>query len=338
MTRTVRAQTPTDLLAMVPLLLGFHPTRSIVLLTLGEAHIPVHARQDLPEAPDRSEEVDRIVTELVSVARRSRLRRAAVVAYTDDASLGAAVALPLAAALTEAGVVVPVCVRADGQRWHDLAGSGAPEGVPYDLARHPLTLQAVVEGRVVMPSRDALRDTLRADDPDEVARVATAAELAGETLMEVCRGPGGEPDALRGRAHLIQEGRWVQHRLTVFLRDGDRLESHDVGRLLVGLAAIEVRDVAWALLDHDNAAQHVALWRDVVRRSPVETQAAPAALLAFAAWLCGDGALAWCAVDRSQAAEPGYSLAGLVAQALAGAVPPGHWRPLGPEALSLFDG
>lgn len=212
------------------------------------------------------------------------------------------------------------------------------EGTPYDLARHPLTLEAIVQGRVVMPSRGALRDTLLGDDPDEIDRVTAAAERSGDALMAACCNDGGPPDPQRGRSHLVQEGRWVQHRVSVFLHDGDRLESHDVGRLLVALAAIEVRDVAWALLDHDNAAAHVDLWRDVVRRSPLEAQAAPAALLAFSAWLAGDGALAWCAVERSQEAEPGYTLAGLVAQALSGAVPPHTWQPLGPEALSLFAG
>jgi Domain of unknown function (DUF4192) len=122
------------------------------------------------------------------------------------------------------------------------------------------------------------------------------------------------------------------------LRDGQRLDSHDVGRLVVAIAAVEVRDVAWAQIGHDDARRHVDLWSDVVRRCPRDALAAPAALLAFAAWLAGDGALAWCAVERSQEAEPGYGLAGLVTQALAGAVPPTAWIPLGPDALTLFAG
>ena len=72
-----------------------------------------------------------------------------------------------------------------------------------------------------------------------------------------------------------------------------------------------------------------------MRRAPVHLRAAPAALLGFAAWLSGDGALAWCAVERAQEAEPGYGLAGLL-HALAGAVPPSAWEPLGPEHLTLL--
>ena len=52
-----------------------------------------------------------------------------------------------------------------------------------------------------------------------------------------------------------------------------------------------------------------------------------AGLLAFAAWLSGDGALAWCAVERCLAADPDHTLAHLVARALEQAVPPSEWSP-----------
>jgi hypothetical protein len=90
-------------------------------------------------------------------------------------------------------------------------------------------------------------------------------------------------------------------------------------------------------MDHDNARGHVALWQDVVRRVPADLRAAPAALLGFAAWLTGHGALAWCAVDCAQRAQPGYGLAGILADALAGAVPPSTWTPPGPEEVTLLD-
>jgi len=60
---------------------------------------------------------------------------------------------------------------------------------------------------------------------------------------------------------------------------------------------------------------------------PQHVRAAPAALLGFAAWLAGNGALAWCAVDVAEEAEPGYPLAALLASTLAGAVPPAVWQP-----------
>ena len=344
--KTLMAKTPTDLLAMVPYLLGFHPEDSVVVMTVGAAETPVHARQDLPEVPD---DVALLVEDLVTVAVRSGVARVVVIAYTSDEVLADAVVGPLAAGLEDAGVRVPIAMRADGERWYCLGevtgyssnrcpGSCPADGTPYDLARHPMTLEAVVDGRLVHASREALRDSLVGGDPEEVDRVAAAVDAAGERLLDACRAaPGGTiPEA--ARPHLVQEGRWVQHRVRRFVRDGQRLDSHDVGRLVAAVTSIEVRDVAWAQIGHADSRRHVDLWSDVVRRCPRDVLAAPAALLSFAAWLAGDGALAWCAVERCQEAEPGYSLAGLVTQALAGGVPPTAWRPLGPDALTLFAG
>jgi hypothetical protein len=69
----------------------------------------------------------------------------------------------------------------------------------------------------------------------------------------------------------------------------------------------------------------VRLWTDAVQRAPAGLVAAPAAVLALAAWLAGHGALAWCAVDRSRAAGPELTLADLVADLLTRAVPPSVW-------------
>jgi hypothetical protein len=74
----------------------------------------------------------------------------------------------------------------------------------------------------------------------------------------------------------------------------------------------------------------VELWSDAVRRLPATHVAGPAAVLAFAAWLVGDGALSWCAVDRCRESEPAHSLAGLVAQLLESATPPDAWATLQP--------
>ena len=78
-------------------------------------------------------------------------------------------------------------------------------------------------------------------------------------------------------------------------------------------------------MTRENANAHVTLWTDVVRRTPTRFFAAPATLLAFAAWLSGHGAFAWCALDRCRESEPNYALAELLARMLDGAVPPTAW-------------
>jgi Domain of unknown function (DUF4192) len=56
--------------------------------------------------------------------------------------------------------------------------------------------------------------------------------------------------------------------------------------------------------------------------------AAPASLLAFTAWQCGDGALASIALDRALADIPGYSMALLLRDAGTGGTPPSAAVPL----------
>jgi hypothetical protein len=52
--------------------------------------------------------------------------------------------------------------------------------------------------------------------------------------------------------------------------------------------------------------------------------------------LQGNGALAWCAVDRARQADPDQPLAALVADALEGAVPPTAWPGMDPARLRLL--
>ena len=315
---TVRATGPADLLALVPGFLGFHPEDSVVLVTVGDARQPFHARVDLPTDPVSVEE---LTSYLSRVAVRCGVRTVAVLVYSDDDALAEDIVDDLAARLWEVDVEVACAVRADGERWWALGANAGGPGTPYDVSCHPLMAQAVVDGTVVRANRRELADTLVGDP--------AAVEDVGARVDGVVAHVGP----------VLAEGRWVRQRVRRHLEDGRPLDASDVARLVVLLRlSVELRDVAWAEMTHANAARHVDLWRDVVRRTPAALQAAPAALLAFAAWLTGNGALAWCGVDRAQQAEPDYGLASLVCQALAGAVPPSAWRPLSPDDVPLFRG
>jgi hypothetical protein len=328
---TVRASGPDDLLALVPSLLGFHPESSVVLLTVGDARHRFHARVDLPDDPPGVEELTGYLAE---VASRHGLTRAAAVVYTQDAVLADAVAGELDRRLDLAGVDLVCVIRADGERWWPFHGGDEGPGTPYDVGAHPLMAQAVLDGTLVRRNRQELADSLVGDDPEAVERVAGLAEEVTGRLAHALSASAGAGER---RAHLAVEGRWVRSRVCRHLEDGVRLDDHDLARMLTLLAvSLEVRDVAWAEMSHANAEQHVALWLDAVRRSPVDLRAAPASLLGFAAWLAGEGALAWCAVDCAQEAEPDYGLAALLTQALAGAVPPSAWQPIPREVLTLF--
>ncbi len=338
-TRTFTVHSPDDLLAAVPCILGFHPDDSLVLMTTAGGDDHFHARVDLPE--DDLDTLE-LVDHLTGVARRNGVQRVALVAYTEDQCLAEDLVTRLDAGLAADGVAVVLAIRADGERWYAatdrLEPCCPPEGRPYDVGSHPFTAQSVLDGQVTLRNRQELADSLVGTDTDEFDAVGEAADRAMDRFYAATRQPDdpAAPDPVR--SHLVAEGRWVRERVCSFLADGRPLNHVEAGRMLVALVAIDVRDVAWAEMTRSNAATHVALWRDLVRRAPHDLLAAPAALLGFAAWLAGDGALAWCAVERCQAAEPDYRLAALLTEALLGAVPPSRWQPVPRNMLPLFTG
>lgn len=309
---TLTARTPEDLLAAVPVVLGFQPTDSLVMLTFG-APRPFHARVDLPRGPDAVAEV---VEVLLGPARRHRVRQVVLVAYSADEHAAARVVRALCRAAGAAGIDVVDCVRAHEGRWFSLTPGGRPGvpagGVAYDVSAHPFAAQSVLDGRVTHRSREELAASL-SPDPARVAAVAAA-------VADLPRW-GREPDT---------EQVWVAGTLGRLVREGTLPEDVEAARLLTAVRVEEVRDVAWQLMDRNDAVAQVALWTDLLRRAPAGLTAAPAALLGFAAWLAGHGALAWCALDRGEDdGDPSGAghrdLAGLVAALLERAVPPEDW-------------
>jgi hypothetical protein len=335
---TLRIKSPADLLALVPSVLGFHPDESIVLvITAGESGT-LHARLDLPRDEEEALETVRV---LLDAASRAQARQVALVAYCTEEEPAAALVDLLALELELSDVEVMCAVRADGRRWFslDCRDTCCPaDGRPYDVASHPITAQAVLEGKVTFANREALADSLVGTDLDALEAVAEAADEARRRNRAAARHPLGAASPEGARTHRVTEGYWVRARVRRYLRTREPLDAHDAGRMVVAIADVEVRDVAWAEMTRTDAADHVELWRDVVRRTPLDLLAAPSALLAFAAWLAGDGALAWCAVERCHEAAPGYSMAGLVSQALVGAMHPSVWTPIPGDDLPLFAG
>jgi hypothetical protein len=308
----LHARTPDDIAAFVPLALGFVPERSVVLISVGSAG-GMSARVDLPHDPD---DVDDVVAALLRPVRRNGVRDVVVVVYDDDTTVADEAAWALHEELTAAGISVREVLRVHDDHWYPVL-PGAPlaayRGVPFARAEHPFTAQGVFDGRVTHASREALRATLA---PDGGAIRATGTALAQAGAL-----PAG---ALAGlvRRHV---------------GSGTTFSTGELAAVALTLPSGARRDEAWVWLTRGDARRAVALWSDAVRRLPGAHVAGPAAVLAFAAWLLGDGALAWCAVDRCRAAEPSHSLADLVAQLLESATSPDEWVVLQPQLAAGGD-
>jgi hypothetical protein len=330
-THTTRytARCAEDVLAVVPVILGFEPEESLVMLTFGGRE-PFHARIDLPPP----EGIDACVTALLDPALRHGVQHVVFTLFSGRDRLVRSVARALDRRFAAAGVRVVDVIQAHDGRWFTPLGrSGVPvHGVPYDVSDHPFRVQAVVDGQVTASSRRELGERLRADRAG-VAGVEAALVALWEGLPAAVRRALERPASARETRDLLSrvrpDGPALRAMLAPHLRAGTTLDDREAALVLLAVHNAAIRDHAWFGMRRAEAVHHVDLWTDLVRRAPDGLVAGAAGVLAFAAWMHGDGALAWCAVDRCLADDPDHSLGRLVAEALERAVPPWEDWPTG---------
>ncbi len=345
-------QSPVDLLAAVPYLLGFHPSESLVVIGLRGQVLAITARIDLPEplpsgtdehghppdpaarpasSPDLpggqlGELGEQLGQHLAEVVARHAVTEVMLVGYGPDDRVAPATAAVRHAVLRR-GTPIRDALRVDaGRYWSYVCPDRTccpPEGVPYDLSVSAVPAEAIYAGLVALPDRSALVERLA--PVSGIRRVAMRqATIRAEARLEVWARVRG--DLVSGHRGLAREGARV---ITAALRrHRDRREpltDDEVAWLSVLLALERVRDEAWSRLDATTRPAQLSLWTDVVTRADPAFLPAPASLLAFAAWQDGDGAMATVAVDRALECDPTYSMALLLKQVLVSGVPPSAW-------------
>ncbi len=334
--RRIRIASPASLLAVVPVLLGFEPDNSMVVIGIEEpgAEVKLTLRYDLPDpglAPA-------VAGHAMSVLTAQRIQTAVGVGYGPEHLVS-----PVAAALRECapktGVTVTELLRAENQRyWSYLCKDPAccpPEGKPFDVTDQPAARVMAAERARVLASRDALAAT--------VAPVTGAA--AGQMRQATKE---AEEQVARAIARAARSGRKASVRrliATVGLpavsegirryRGGGRLEPEEAAWLTVVLRDFRVRDDAWSRMLPEHREAHARLWTDLTRLAQPGYVCAPASLLGFVAWQSGNGALANVALDRALEEDPHYSMAVLLRQAIDSGAPPSLARlPMTPEDVA----
>jgi len=357
----LRVRSMSDLLSLVPVVLGFEPHESLVVAAVAGARPGFHARVDLPDLCD-SESATALGTQTAAAVAAQGCTRVAVLGFTADPAVDPCLRR-VADAVLASGIEVVDVVRTDGSRYRSLDCRDPqccpPEGVPYDPRSSLLRAEAALAGVAVAPDRASvvarfapcsgetasrMRSATHAAEREVVAalglrdrralarppqRAVRAATTSGATRVdalldrlldrqaEVWAGGLDRPvTASRGRASPAD----------VDTGAGARLDA-DVAALSVWCSVTRFRDLAWSRIDRTSAARHLAVWSTVARRVVPPYEPAVLSLAAFAAWASGDGASAWCALDRALTADPGYSMARLVADALSRCVPPDVWVP-----------
>jgi hypothetical protein len=359
----IRVSSVTGFLAVIPHLLGFHPSRSMVVVGLDarRGRIVLAFRYDLPDPPDAARARD-IAEHAVAVLRKRRIRTAIAAGY-GEGTLVTPVAEQLRAGLRGAGIAMRDLLRVqDGRYWSYVCsdpGCCPPDGVPFDVSAHPAAAAMTAAGLPARPDRKSLADSVAplTGQAAESMRLATErAVLRAADLIASSAAPSGTltpgaapsrtpatPGAAPSRTPatpgswwlVVEAGREAVRAAISIYRHGGRITDHDqLAWLTVTIADLRVRDDAWARMEPRHRADHQRLWTDVVRHACEPYVPAPASLLAFIAWQSGDGALANVAIERALAADPEYSMAHLIGQALDAGLPPSAARlPMTPEEV-----
>jgi len=325
----VRVGSADGLLAVVPHLLGFHPADSLVMLGIGGPHsrIRLTFRYDLPDPPEQELATD-IAEHAVAVLSRQRLTMAVAIGY-GPASTVTPVTDVVLDALRKAGIAIQDVLRVDGGRyWSYLCGDPQccpPDGVAFDASAHPASAALAAAGLPARPDRAALAGTLAPVADAAMAMreaVQRARRKAGNLIDFEAAAAGGDPF----QAVADAGRRSVKQAIARYRRGGELADHDQIAWLGVVLGDLRVRDDAWARMDPQFNDAHQRLWIDLVKLLPADVVAAPAALLAFAAWQAGDGALASVAIERALEGDPEYSMALLIADALHAGLPPSAAR------------
>jgi len=352
----IRLDSLTGVLAVIPYLLGFRPSNSLVVIGIEPpgGKIKLAFRYDLPDPPD-ADLAGEIAAHAIAILGRQQIGVVIAVGYGPGTLVTPVIEL-LRTGLKDTVIKLRDLVRvADGRYWSYLCENPLccpAEGVPFDALAHPAAAALTTAGIPAYPDRASLSRSLA---PLSGAAAESMSEATGRALQRAERlltegmrsasggvsGRAAASDAMRpassgaaGRAAaidamrpFIQAGRQAVRDAIASYRGGRRLTDDDqLAWLTVVLADLRVRDDAWARMDPGHRQAHLRLWTDVVRRACAPYVPAPASLLAFTAWQSGDGALANIAIERALAADPGYSMALLLAEAVESGLPPSAAR------------
>ena len=336
----VRPDSTGELLAIVPHLLGFVPQASLVVMGTEPPRdrVKVTLRYDLPDPPGAGVSAD-IAAHAAGIVGSQRLTSMMAVGYGPE-TLVDPVAYALRDAARQAGIELRDVLRVeDGRYWSYACGDEAccpAAGTPFDPAASAAAAAMAAAGKSVLTDRAAV-----------AARVAPLGGGTAESMRQATRRAERHVSQMLAKVRkssrlgaaqrlIIAEGLNAVGSMIATYRDGGKYTTdYQIAWITVALRDLRVRDDAWARMDPRHLDAHRRLWIDVTRRAQPGYAAAPAALLAFVAWQCGDGALANVALDRALADDPRYSMAQLLRQVISAGAPPSLARlPMTPEEVA----
>lgn len=319
---------PGVLIAALPAVLGFVPEKSLVLVTVDRGDMGCVMRVDLSD-----ELMDSLghVADVAAAARPDSV--IAVVIDEEGANCRMCndehreLAALLATVLADRGIELLAAHVVDrvaaGGRWHCADGCGNA-GIVDDPSASPLAAAAVLDGRRLYARRAELQELVDVIDP---ARTDTLAEVID----------GGKPDPAERRDDAARADIEAAIAAAARVADAAELGDDELARLAWALTDIRVRDTLYALAVGENAGQAESLWAMLSRTLPEPWRVEALVLLAFSAYVRGDGPLAGVSLEAALRGDPTHRMAGMLDTALQSGMRPERIRDLATTGYRLAD-
>ncbi len=330
-------RTEAALVACCAPMLGFEPDESVVAFIQGvpgRGSSPVLARADLGDGRDVPDRAQALAESIVRIGGDEVHLVAWIRSTPDDAArrdlIATAFIAELRRLLARRSVPVNAALATNGRvAWDQCADpSCCQDAAPLDLDELTTTrAEFAYAGFAPLGSREDLAVCLAADPQrcEQVARLV-AASRAPRTrdawrraqVRDVCRVlvPTDVPAA---RVRPVRRPATPQ------------LTERVCARILLALADAGIRDAVLLQLVRSHApagqwAVSIDRLSDLVRSAPPGQGAGAASLLAAAAWLRGNGALARVALEAAVRHDPEYRLAALLGAVIEAGLDPERWR------------
>jgi hypothetical protein len=318
---TVALTHPNDVLAAVPLLVGFRPAESVILIAVHDTdrapRLGLTLRADLPPADQRYQladyllngpigrrKVDGVLVVVVGGLGRGReAPESGDPAPPQRKLVGVFREVFGAAGISVLHATWTPEIRA-GVAWQCYDEDGC-QGVISDSTSSPLAAALTAAGVVTFESRRDWEQLVAPEASEVLARRAARLDAMYEDLEE-----------RRGSLDGVQRDLEIVLAAIRRVDAGAPLTEDDLLRVLIAVSDNRVRDVALGMALGEWASAAERLWTDLVRKAPEPELAEVAALLACSAYLRGDGALAGVALERIEATRPDHRLGVLLRRAL----------------------
>lgn len=318
---------PHDLLAAVPFLIGYHPTNSLVIVSLKEDAIGMAMRVDYPDLQlanelagntAHDEDYDSLIFHLV----REGAEGALLVAYAPEGrNDGEEILSNIAMAMSRAQIPLRESLLITDGKWRSVIcadldccpaeGRNLPEIISSRVA-----VEQVAQGRP-MPfanlagMSESIAPLPLSNDLDFLATVHSfvidpeSAELQLSERM--------------GATSVIDlVARFVEGSIGRDFESDQELSA----RVIASVGDIQVRDFALGSHDEISIDFYWAMWHYLTRVAPAGFVAPLASLLAALSYERGEGAFAQRSLDRALADNPSYSLASLLRRVFSAGWPP----------------